>query len=140
MSTASSCASNSGPFPVDADTVTATSASPDGKLPIKAVRLTAVRVERLVASLERIATVLASLGAETREVNRAIKLLLRPTLPDAQKRKLNPSAYNLFIRETMPTVRAKHPEASAKERMQMCAALWKQSKEAAQAQAPTEAT
>lgn len=96
---------------------------------IKAVRLTAGRVEKLVGSLERIAAILSSLGAETREVNKAIKILLKPTTPASQARKLNPSAYNLFIQRTMPTVRAEHPAASAKERMQLCAALWKKGKE-----------
>lgn len=98
--------------------------------PLRAVRLTAGRVEKLVASLERIAAVLASLGAETREVNKAIKLLVKPAPPASTSRKLNPSAYNLFVQRTMPVVRAEHPSASAKERMQLCAALWKESKKA----------
>ncbi|KAF6250462.1 hypothetical protein COO60DRAFT_1465397 [Scenedesmus sp. NREL 46B-D3] len=99
----------------------------------KPVRLTACRVEKLVTSLERIASVLSSLGAETREVNKAIKILLKPTSPATQNRKLSPSAYNLFIQRTMPIVRGEHPEASAKERMQLCAALWKKGKEEAAA-------
>ncbi|WIA10815.1 hypothetical protein OEZ85_010983 [Tetradesmus obliquus] len=97
--------------------------------PLKAVRLTAGRVEKLVTSLERIAGVLSSLGAETREVNRAIKILLKPsTTTTAQVRKQSPSAYNLFVKHTMPLVKAEKPDATAKERMQMCAALWKESK------------
>lgn len=102
--------------------------------PLKPVRLTAGRVEKLVTSLERIAVILSSLGAETREVNKAIKILLKPTTPAAQTRKLNPSAYNLFIQRTMPVVRADHPDATAKERMQICASLWKKSKEEHQQQ------
>lgn len=92
----------------------------------KSVRLTAGRVEKLVTSLERIAGIFASLGAETREINKALRILLKPSA--ATNKRTTPSAYNIFIKDNMPKVRSQHPEATAKERMQLCAELWRQSK------------
>lgn len=131
-SSVASSSNNAAVVVVDDSTITtaasSSSSSTSAVLPNRAVRLTAGRVEKLVSSLERIAAILSSLGAETREVNKAIKLLLKPSAPASQQRKNNPSAYNIFIKAKMPTVRQEHPEASAKERMQICAALWKQEK------------
>jgi hypothetical protein len=85
-------------------------------------------VEKLVTALRNIADVLASLNADSRVVKKAINILIKPTKSADPARKAAPSAYNLFIQRTMPKVRADHPEASAKERMRLCALLWRENK------------
>jgi hypothetical protein len=45
--------------------------------------------------------------------------------PKKAKAKRNPTVYNLFVREKMPEVRAKHPNSRPSEHMTMVAAIWR---------------
>lgn len=70
---------------------------------------------------------LESLEQELKELRKEVSSLKSGAKPERKKRK--PNAFNIFVGETIPKVKAENPELSQSEAFTLATSMWKDHKE-----------
>jgi hypothetical protein len=87
-----------------------------------------IKPRSLAALLQR---ALNALQGNKQDVAKAVALI-KEAHESLQSRRAasskQPSKYNIFVKETMATLRTEHPEMTNIQRMKKCAELWRESK------------
>lgn len=87
------------------------------------------KTKRVNALLEQAIKVINTPDAALSIIRDAQRLLQGGVGAQRPRSDKPPSAYNLFVKKTMQDLKAENPQLSNKERMTMCAALWRKQKE-----------